>query len=255
MHSESAHAGKSCMGSPSIISFADTMTRQGKPHCRERHAMFERCLRVCVCVAAIGISDSAQAEVLSLWQFGQLAAHCGPGVAPSTLGSIAMTESGLDPLVINDNTTGTSGAPQTLEHAVGIASALLEAGHSIDVGLMQINSANFSRLGLTTESAFDPCQSVAAAAKLLVQSYAGGSSHAEQQAALRRTISTYNTGDPERGLANGYVHKVRLAARQMVPALEPEGTETVAAANPSTTVPTSTVATASWDVWRSLDNP
>jgi type IV secretion system protein VirB1 len=126
-------------------------------------------------------------------------------VAPSTLASVARTESGFQPLAINDNTTGTRGVPATSDVAVQIAAKLIEAGHSVDVGIMQINSGNFARLGLTLKTAFDPCKSVAAAATILAGDYNGGETHEAQQSALRAALSRYNTGDAQRGLANGYV--------------------------------------------------
>ena len=166
------------------------------------------------------IRDSAFADPLSVSDFGQLALRCAPSVAPSTLASIARTESGFEPLSIHDNTTGTSGAPATRALAIQIASKLLGAGHSVDIGIMQINSANFARLGLTLEAAFDPCKSVAAGAAVLAGGYTGGDTHEGQQAALRVALSEYNTGDTQRGFTNGYVHKVELAARGIVPALD-----------------------------------
>lgn len=97
-----------------------------------------------------------------------LALQCAPGVAPSTLLALAKQESGLNTEAINrSNRNGTA-----------------------DYGLMQINSANFSWLGLTPETALDPCQSLRAARDLL-QSY-----------------SRYNTGSPTAGFANGYVQNV-----------------------------------------------
>src|SRR3546814_15029492 len=38
---------------------------------------------------------------------------------------------------------------------------------SFDAGLMQINSANFARLGLTPETVFDPCTNLRAGAHVL----------------------------------------------------------------------------------------
>jgi hypothetical protein len=86
--------------------------------------------------AAMAISGSAWADPLSVDAFGQLALRCGPSVALSTLASIARTESGFQPLTINDNTTRTSGVPATGDIAIQIASKLLEAGHSVDIGIM-----------------------------------------------------------------------------------------------------------------------
>jgi type IV secretion system protein VirB1 len=178
-------------------------------------------------------------------------------VAPSTLASIARTESGFQPLSVNDNTTETSGVPATRDIAIQIASKLIEAGHSVDVGIMQINSGNFARLGLTLEAAFDPCKSVAAAAAVLAGGYAGGETHEQQQSALRVALSKYNTGDAQHGFANGYVHQVELAARRVVPALDAGGASAAidrqklpAAASAAPVDPN---APPSWDVWSSFD--
>lgn len=203
------------------------------------------------------MSGPARADPLSVAEFGQLALRCGPSVAPSTLASIARTESGFQPLTINDNTTRTSGVPATDAIAIQIASKLLEAGHSVDVGIMQINSANFVKLGLTLEAAFDPCKSIAAAAVILAGDYAGGETRDGQQAALRVAISKYNTGDAQRGFANGYVHKVELAAGRIVPALDVGAapaaidSQPLPAAAPSVVVDRN--APPSWDVWSSFD--
>lgn len=170
---------------------------------------------------------------------------------------MARTESGFQPLAINDNTTGTRGVPATSDIAIQIATKLIEGGHSVDVGIMQINSSNFVRLGLTLEAAFDPCRSIAAAAVILAGDYAGGETHQQQQSALRVALSKYNTGDAQRGFANGYVHQVELAARRVVPALD---VGTAQAAIDSQTLPAAAPAAPadpntppSWDVWSSFD--
>lgn len=214
-------------------------------------------IAVALAVVASIISVPAFADPFSVSVFGQLALRCGPSVAPSTLASIAGIESAFEPLSINDNTTGTSGVPATRDIAVQIASQMLKAGHSVDIGIMQINSANFGRLGLTLKAAFDPCTSVAAGAAVLAADYTGGNTHQKQQSALRIALSKYNTGDAQRGFANGYVHKVELAAARIVPALD-VGASSVAidrqvppAAAP--VVPADPHAPPPWDVWSSFD--
>ena len=126
---------------------------------------------------------------------------------------------------------------------------------------MQVNSANFAVLGLTLEAAFDPCKSVAAGAAVLAGGYVGGTTHEGQQTALRVAISKYNTGDAQRGFANGYVHKVELAAAYVVPALDvgagPAAIDSpppipVAAPSPPSH-PADPNAPPSWDVWSSFD--
>jgi type IV secretion system protein VirB1 len=208
--------------------------------------------------AALAFASPASATPLSIADFGQLALRCGPWVAPSTLASIARTESSFEPLAINDNTTRTSGVPASADIAIQVASKLIEARHSVDVGIMQINSGNLQTLGLKLDAAFDPCKSIAGAATILAGDFAGGGdSHEAQQAALRVAISKYNTGDGQRGFDNGYVHKVELAARRIVPALD---VGTGPAAIDSAPLPAAAPAPApdpnappSWDVWASFD--
>ena len=196
----------------------------------------------------------AAADPLSVDQFGQMALRCGPDVAPSTLASIARTESRFQPLTINDNTIRVEGVPATRAVAVQIATRLLEAGHSVDLGVMQINSRNFTRLGLTPDTAFDPCRSIAAASAILVGAYTGGVNHGAEQSALRAAISDYNTGSPLLGFENGYVHKVELAARTIVPALDvssvPAPVDTKPLSPPAASTPE---ATAPVDVWAAFD--
>jgi soluble lytic murein transglycosylase-like protein len=72
-----------------------------------------------------------------------------PSVAPIMVG-IAQHESGLDPVAIHRNANGT-----------------------LDVGLAQVNSANFGWLGLTLQTALDPCRNLAAGARVLLARYNG----------------------------------------------------------------------------------
>lgn len=173
-------------------------------------------------VLAMLWTGAAPAEpAFPIEEFAQLAQRCAPDVSPQTLAALAETESSFARLAIHDNTTGTTLAPVTDDEAIGAASRAIAAGHSLDLGLMQINSANLGRLGLTVEEAFEACRSIAAGAHVLRDAYAGGESHAEQQRALRVALSRYNTGDAQRGFANGYVGQVEAEARRLaVPALD-----------------------------------
>lgn len=112
-----------------------------------------------------------------------LAATCQHVVAPAIIAGIARHESALDPRAVHKNTDG-----------------------SIDAGLMQINSANWSWLGLMAETALDPCQSIRAAGFLLA------------------SYSRFNTGSPTAGIVNGYTTAITASvgavkARGQHPAL------------------------------------
>lgn len=116
-----------------------------------------------------------------------LALQCAPSIDPHMIVAFGQRESQLDPLTIHDNTTGQVIHGDGVVHA---AAQLISAGHSVDLGLMQINSRNLGLLGLPLRDAFTACKSVEAAAKLLA------------------LMSRYNTGSPTRGLANGYAFHV-----------------------------------------------
>ncbi|MGC9271898.1 transglycosylase SLT domain-containing protein, partial [Acidiphilium sp.] len=105
--------------------------------------------------------------------------------------------------------------------AIQIARHLIAAGHSVDLGLMQINSANLTRFGLTLRSAFNPCASLSAAGLLLARDYQPAESPGTDQAALQIAFSRYNTGSPVQGFQNGYVQRVVATARRIVPEIDP----------------------------------
>ena len=185
---------------------------------------------------------------LSLADAAALAAQCAPTVAPQTLLSIVAVESGFEPLAI-----GVNGVPRitvaaaTPAEATVKAAALIAQGRSVDLGLAQINSRNLASLDLDVAGAFDPCRNLAASADLLARDYGRSApDDVGAQAALRTTLSYYNTGDPSRGLGNGYVAKVTAAAGHIVPALAvAPGADGVASVAPTTPSP----PRAAWDVF------
>lgn len=149
--------------------------------------------------------------ILSLAAFLHLATACDPVDAATTLASVATVESKLNPWAIHDNTSGLSYAPDSRNDAERIATDLIVAKrHSVDVGLMQINSDNLPSVGLSIPDAFDACHSIVAGSSILRAGY---------RQALKAAISRYNTGSPVRGFANGYVGRVEAAAANL-PAIQ-----------------------------------
>ena len=137
---------------------------------------------------------------------------CAPNVAPATMVAIIQVESQGDPYRIGINSGATlRRQPKSAADAIATVRSLLRRGANFDAGLMQINSANFSRLGLTPETLFDPCTNLNAGARVLGDNY-GRAREAGHGDPLQAAISEYNTGSRSRGLQNGYVGRVYAAA-------------------------------------------
>ena len=189
--------------------------------------------------------------IVTLAAFVQLAASCAPSVAVETLAAIARHESGLNDTAIYDNTAKRSYTPASSGEAIAVATELVVVQrHSVDLGLMQVNSANLRGLGLSVTDAFDTCQNIKAGARILAAAYVPPGS-GDTQPALIQALSRYNTGNPERGIANGYVARVQAAAEQVVPAIRLRAEAVPAARSsvaPVTTEPLSPPPPA-WDVF------
>jgi type IV secretion system protein VirB1 len=124
-----------------------------------------------------------------------LVAHCALTVAPSTMTAIVQVESGGNPLAIGDNTTRHSYYPDDLASAEALARRLLAAGHSLDVGIAQIDSMNFAGFGVNVYRIFDPCINLSVGASILSGDYAvAARRYGTGQIALRHAIGMYNTG-------------------------------------------------------------
>jgi len=178
---------------------------------------------------------TASASPLSKASFDQIASSCAAGVAVPTLRAVAAVESHFDPLAIRDNTTHESWTPSSRGAAAALAKDRLKLGNSVDIGLMQINSANLASLGMEVEDGFDACHSLDAARRILQTAFSAGSSEAERQAAILITLSRYNTGRPLAGIANGY-------ADQVISAQHTHVTNTLALQNSPSAPP-------QWAIW------
>lgn len=178
------------------------------------HAAYQsrvRRTRVFCCVTSVLLffcAGKAFSLGLSNAEINALAEQCGGGVSSQTLVAVSRTESGFNPWALHDNTTGISESPVSAEAADSDATAWINRGDSVDIGLMQINSANLPALGMTVQAALDPCASLAGGASVLQAAYGGGTANANDQVALLMALSRYNTGSPFRGIMNGYAHRV-----------------------------------------------
>lgn len=151
----------------------------------------------------------------------QLARTCAGGVAPETLLSVVKTESGFNTLAIGDNTDRRSYAPASLPDAVALATRLVAAGHSLDLGIAQINTTagHLQARGLPLPAAFNACTGLRVGSEVLVDCYRRAAG--VEQARLRQALSCYNTGTLDRGA--GYAARVWQAAAHVVPAIQLAG--------------------------------
>ena len=190
--------------------FCSTM---GSVKTLSKRLLFGLELSFCTTVVFGTFTLSAFASPLPTTAFNQLALSCAPGVELQTLRAVAAVESHFNPLAVRDNSTHESLMPQTLPAAIKLARNRAKKGHSVDIGLMQINNHNLASLGMSLEDAFDECRSLAAGARILLSAFAIGSSESERQAAIMIALSRYNTGGALAGIANGYASQVFAVQR------------------------------------------
>lgn len=126
----------------------------------------------------------------------QLVKECvTPGVSDRMMLAVIRVESRGDPLAMLDNATGRSYHPRTRAAAEKILHRLVAAGHLVDAGLAQVDSANFSKYRLTPATVFRPCTNIQAGSMILRAGY-----HAARRAgfggqkATWHALQSYNSG-------------------------------------------------------------
>ena len=117
---------------------------------------------------------------------------CAPQVHADTARALVSVESAFNPWAIGVVGGTLVRQPRTRAEALATAKALRDGGWNFSVGLGQINVGNFDRLGLTVESAFEPCANLAAMQTVLGECFdraSGTASKAVDQRALRLALS------------------------------------------------------------------
>ena len=162
-----------------------------------------------------------------------LQSRCLPAVPLTTLSAIIRVESGGNPNAMQidfprallkqwdlpEGTLRLKRQPTTKREALQWLEYFERRNISVDLGLMQVSTAEAHRRGLLVESLpqllSDPCfnlrlgwQSLDSAYQLEVKTYGPG------QEALQHAISRYNTGDTQRGIDNGYLARIMAALKQ-----------------------------------------
>ena len=157
----------------------------------------------------------------------ELILACAPNVAPYTIQEIIRVESNYNPIAVNINTKGgipyPYKKPKTKQQAIALAHSAITAGHTVDMGYMQVNSANLKALGYTVRDMFHECTNLKAGSHILRTAYSDAAQiHGPGQKALRAALSRYNTGRFTRGFNNGYVARyVNLPKKPVMIASNP----------------------------------
>lgn len=145
---------------------------------------------------------------------------CAPLVSTATAQALVTVESGGNPHAIGVVGGHLARQPRTLSEAIATVRVLEAEGWNYSVGLSQINRTNFQRLGLTPESAFEPCLNLTAMQSILGECFErAAKTNAKtgtEQLALRQALSCYYSGNFSTGFTHGYVDRV-LAAWRAIP--------------------------------------
>lgn len=162
----------------------------------------------------------------------ELILACAPGVAPTTIQEIIRVESTKNPIAVNINTKGGMPypykKPKTKREAIALTRSAIAAGHTVDMGYMQINSANLKWMGYTVDDMFHECKNLQAGSNYLKILYTEAARiFGPGQKALLAALSKYNTGSFYKGFYNGYVARyVNLPRRPIMKAGSPYTAET-----------------------------
>jgi type IV secretion system protein VirB1 len=144
----------------------------------------------------------------------ELVAACAPLIHPATAAALVRVESGFNPYAIGVVDGVLARPPRSRAEAIATAAALRRGGWNFSVGLAQINVHRWPGVGLTLQTAFDPCANLRAMQAILLECFARARvARAREQDALGAALSCYYSGNFETGFRQGYVRKVMAAAR------------------------------------------
>jgi type IV secretion system protein VirB1 len=143
---------------------------------------------------------------------------CAPQVDAGTAHALVAVESSANPHAIGVVGGALERQPRDRAEALATAKALAATGWNFSVGLAQINVRNLDRLGLSLDSAFEPCTNLAAMQTILTECYERAASPRppaaplSEQRTLRQALSCYYSGNFTTGFDRGYVRRVAQAA-------------------------------------------
>jgi len=192
-------------------------------------------MKALLAIFLLSLAASGSAQQADIAALGK---RCLPMAPLSTLSAIVRVESGGNANAIDIDFPKSlfkrwrlpNGAlrlkrqPATAEEALAWLRYFEQHAISVDVGLMQVSTAEAERRGLAPESLLDPCNNLRAGWEILEEAYRTEvSTYGPGQTALQHALSRYNTGDTERGFDNGYVRRVLAAFSELPNPPQPKG--------------------------------
>lgn len=149
-----------------------------------------------------------------------LISRCAPTVHPETMAALISAESKGHQFALAD--AGPLNMPwakrkylvrsyyfSSVDEATEMAEALIARGHTVSLGLTQVNDRNLAGLGISIREVFEPCVNLSAGGKIITEFYGKAvRQFGAGPRALRAAISAYNSGDWARGERDGYVNLV-----------------------------------------------
>jgi len=161
-----------------------------------------------------------------------LLVRCAPEVSPVTMAALVAQESGGDPYALDDDSTHIVYHPISYAGAARLAAQLIGAGHSVDLGLAQVNSNWLPALHLTAAELLEPCENLRAGSLILLRAWraAGGRSPAGGTPVppapplvkrLARALAIYHSGNPRSPAGRQYAAETyrHAGVRIVVPAI------------------------------------
>jgi type IV secretion system protein VirB1 len=182
-------------------------------------------MRILTALCLLCIAANLPAQRLDI---AALQSRCLPTVPLTTLNAIIRVESGGNPNAMQidfprallkqwhlpEGTLRLKRQPATQREALEWLDYFEHYGISVDLGLMQVSTAEAQHRGLSAESLLEPCFNLRAGGQILDSAYQLEiKTYGPGQDALRHAISRYNTGDTQRGIDNGYLARVMAALR------------------------------------------
>jgi type IV secretion system protein VirB1 len=183
---------------------------------------------IAVCLFCFAASVSAQRLDIAALQ-----SRCLPTVPLTTLKAIIRVESGGNPNAMQidfprvlleqwhlpEGTLRIKRQPATQREALEWLEYFERRNISVDLGLMQVSTAEARRRGLPAESLprllSNPCFNLRFGWQILDSAYqVEVNTYGPGQKALQHAISRYNTGDTQHGIDNGYLARVMAALNQ-----------------------------------------